>query len=229
MISKWFHLKPAAIQLRKNGQSLTAIEKSLGIPRSTLSGWFKDVILTTEQTTKLHNNRNKALVSARIEAVKWHNQQKANRLQLAEDLADETLSRIDTSKKETLELALAVLYLAEGSKKNVETALGSSDANTLKFFLKGLESVFQYEIKSVRCELYLRADQNPLTLKKYWASELNLPLTNFKQVSIDKRSAGKKTYPDYHGVCALRCGNVAIRRRLVYLAEKYFAIIGQQE
>ena len=229
MKSKWSHLKPEAIRLRKLGKSLPYVHQKLRIPKSTLSYWFKDIELTPKQQENLQNNWKNALVKARLEAVKWHNQQKNDRLLHAEKLANKTLSTIDTADKATLELALAVLYLAEGSKKNIETAMSSSDHNTLRFFLKGLEVIFDNEVETVRCELYLRADQNPDELKKYWAKELDLPMQNFKQVNVDKRSVGKKTYPDYHGVCALRCGNVAIRRRLVYLAEKYFAIIGQQK
>jgi hypothetical protein len=64
-------------------------------------------------------------------------------------------------------------------------------------------------------------------LYKKPSKELSLPITCFGQVNIDKRTVGKETYPHYKGVCGIRCGNVAIRRRLVFLAEKYFAIIGQ--
>ncbi len=229
MKSKWSHLKPQAITLRKKGQSLPSIAAKLGIPKSTLSYWFKDVVLTKKQKATLHANWKNALVKARVEAVKWHNQQKADRLLQAKTEAMDTLARIDHRDHATLELALAVLYLAEGSKKNIETALGSSDPNTLRFFLSGLEKIFNYNRSTVRCELYLRADQDPDTLKKYWSKELSVPLPQFKQVNIDQRSAGKKTYASYKGVCGLRCGNVAIRRHLVYLAEEYFAIIGQQK
>jgi hypothetical protein len=193
-----------------------------------LSYWLKDVELTVAQKAKLHQNWKDALGTARLGAVKWHNEQKANRLATAKTQASHTLQKIDITDPAILELSLAVLYLAEGYKKNPETGLGSSDPATLRFFLKGIETVFDYDVSTVRCELYLRADQDPLTLKKYWAKELGLPPTNFKQVNLDQRSAGKKTYETYKGVCSLRCGNIAIRRRLVFLAEEYFGIIGGQ-
>lgn len=229
MKSKWYKLKPEAIKLRKAGQSLPSIHQKLGIPKSTLSYWFKNIELTTKQKARLHKNWQNALVTARKEAVKWHNQQKKNRLRQAENEANQVISKLDTTNKETLELALAILYLAEGSKKNIETSLGSSDPETLRFFLNSLERLFKYDRNTVRCELYLRADQKAETLIQFWSKELNVPAKNFRQINIDKRSAGKKTYPHYKGVCGLRCGNVAIRRRLVYVAEKYFAIIGQQK
>jgi hypothetical protein len=89
--------------------------------------------------------------------------------------------------------------------------------------------LYDLDIEKIRCELYLRYDQDPEDLKRHWAKELSLPLSNFKQVNIDKRTIGRETYDHYKGVCSLRCGNVAIQRRLVFLAEKYFAIIGQQK
>ena len=214
--------------MRRQGKSLPYIHTKLHIPKSTLSYWLKDVELTVAQKAKLHQNWKDALGTARLGAVKWHNEQKANRLATAKTQASHTLQKIDITDPAILELSLAVLYLAEGYKKNPETGLGSSDPATLRFFLKGIETVFDYDVSIVRCELYLRADQDPLTLKKYWAKELGLPPTNFKQVNLDQRSAGKKTYETYKGVCSLRCGNIAIRRRLVFLAEEYFGIIGGQ-
>lgn len=49
MYSKWYELKPKAVELRKEGTSIREIEKLLSIPRSTLSGWLKNIKLTTEQ------------------------------------------------------------------------------------------------------------------------------------------------------------------------------------
>lgn len=227
MTSNWSDLKPKAIKLRKSGKSLPFIHQKLGIPKSTLSYWFKDIELTGEQKEKLHRNWLNALVKARTEATKWHNAEKSKRIRTAEEEADSVLKKISLSDKNVLELSLAILYLAEGSKKNIETALGSSDANTLRFFLQSLRILYDFDLTKVRCELYLRYDQDPDELKRYWSKELSLPLSNFTQVNRDKRTIGRDTYDHYKGVCSIRCGNVAIRRRLVFLAEKYFAIIGQ--
>jgi len=128
-----------------------------------------------------------------------------------------------------LELALAVLYLGEGSKKNVETALGSSDLFTLKFFVKALVDIYNLDIRTIKCELHLRFDQDSQELKQFWSKELNLPIENFRQVSFDKRTEGSKTYPHYKGVCSLRCGNVAIQRRLVYLGNLFFDKIANKD
>lgn len=229
MKSKWSHLKPKAIALRTQGQSLPYIHKQLGIPKSTLSNWLRDVTLTDTQKAKLHDNWQKALIKARKEAVKWHHLQKENRLAEAKRAALHTLEKIQPTDKATQELALAVLYLAEGSKKNVETALGSSDPVTLRFFINSIKTLFKHDLQTIRCELYLRHDQDPDELKRYWSNELSIPISQFTQVNRDKRTIGTATYPHYKGVCNVRCGNVAIRRRLVFLAEEYFAIISRPQ
>ncbi len=222
MVSKWIEWKEDAVALRKKGASITRIEKELGIPRSTLSGWLKGVILTKKQRETLGRNRYHALIKARKAAVLWHNQQKQERLRKAENDAGKVLDRINSKDKDILELALAILYLGEGFKRSVETAIGSSDPLTLKFFLTILSRVYNIDISKIRCELYLRADQSPRRIIRFWAKELGLPLTSFKQINVDRRTIGSKTYPNYHGVCSLRCGNVAIQRKLVFLGNKFF-------
>ena len=84
MQSKWFHLKPEAIRLRTQGKSLPYVHMKLGIPKSTLSYWFKDIVLTHKQKEKLHKNWQDGLSKARSKAVEWHNIEKANRIKLAE-------------------------------------------------------------------------------------------------------------------------------------------------
>ncbi len=220
MKSKWFDLKPKAISLRKKGNSLRTIETKLGIPRSTLSGWFKTIKLTDNQYKVLREQHNEALVIARKRANVWHNQQKANRLQFAEIEAQKTLSNISDST-EIIELGLALLYLGEGFKKSPRTGMGNSDPLILKFFLRIITEIYKVDINKIRFDLHIRADQNPENIKKYWAEELEAPLDRFKNVFVDKRTMGKPTYPDYKGVCVIDCGNIAIQRKLVYIGRKF--------
>ncbi len=200
---------------------MNVIERKYGIARSTLSSWFKKIKLTQAQKKKLIQNSNTALVIARKKAILWHNKQKQQRIEEAKQQALRTFKKINIKNKYILELALAILYLGEGGKTNSETNIGSSNPSILKFFLSCLKKIYNFDIKKIKCELHLRADQNPESTKRFWAQELKLPLNNFKQVTIDKRTLGSKTFSYYKGVCALRCGNVAIQRRLLYLANLF--------
>ncbi|MEI6191153.1 MAG: hypothetical protein WCP24_02150 [bacterium] len=220
MISKWFRLKDKAIALRKDGKSIRDIEGKLGIPRSTLSGWLKDIKLSKNQKKILDKNWRIALGLSREKAVAWHNKEKAKRLGFAKLEATNLLKCINVSDKKILELALSMLYLGEGAKTE-KTSLGNSDSEILLFFAACMEKLYGLSRKNVRCDLHLRADQNIEEIKIYWSKKLRIPLANFKSASIDKRTIGRKTYPYYKGVCILNYANVAIQRKLVYLSREY--------
>lgn len=215
MRSKWFELKEEALELRRQGTSMTVIERQLGIPRSTLSGWFRKEPLNDKQRQKLWQNSRDGWAKARINAVKSHNAMKAKRLETARVNASAVMDDLDITPA-VLELALAMLYLGEGAKSNL-TSLGNSDPLILKFFITALERLYSIDPETLRCDLHLRADQDADELKRYWAAELGLPLGCFRYVAYDKRTAGKPTYESYKGVCVVACGNIAIQRKLVML------------
>lgn len=221
MTSKWSELKSDAIILRKQGKSLPYVHAKLGISKSTLSYWFKDIILTEKQKEKLDENWKSALIKAREGAVKWHNREKLERLQLAEHEGLDLLSRIDMNDASITELALALLYLGEGTKAKDETGMGSSDPLILKFFITCLRKIYGVPEDKIMCELHLRADQDPKKMIIFWSKQLHVSKENFTKPYLDKRTKGTVTYNSYKGVCLVRCGKVAIQRKLVYIAKHF--------
>ncbi len=220
MISKWMNQKPKAISLRRKGNSIGNIEKTLGIPRSTLSSWLRVVPLTEKQKNRLRLRAEQGLATARVAAVQWHNAQKKERLERAAAMGERVLSHISKDAA-TIELALAFLYLGEGAKTRDRTVLGSSDPRIARFFVQCLREIYRVPVQNIRCYLHLRADQNPQVLRRYWSRKLNLLPTNFGKASVDKRTKGKPTYPYYKGVCQITCGRVEIQRRLMYIANGF--------
>lgn len=221
MESRWIEFKPQALNLRQQGASIREVELRMGIPRSTLSGWFKGIELSTRHKQALRARWKRALVTARERAVLWHNEQKRQRVTAAKQYAVNLLSHVDYADLTLLEIALALLYLGEGSKRNSTTSLGNSDPLILNFFICAIRKVYGLPTKSFRCELHLRADQDPVTLRAYWSGALGLPTENFRTISIDARTEGKPTFDRYKGVCVVRCGKVEIQRRLMYIANGF--------
>ena len=221
MVSKWFRLKDRAITLRRKGKSLRQVESILGIPRSTLSGWFKDIQLDQNTKNRLHENWLQALVTARKKAVQWHNNEKEKRIMDARKEAEIIMGNLNFPDKSVTELALAMLYLGEGFKSKSVTGIGNTNPLILKFFLHTMTTLYKVDMSQISCSLHLRADQNPKKLTIYWSKVLKIPLSNFGKASIDKRTEGSETYKEYRGVCVIRCGNVAIQRKLLYLSKVY--------
>jgi hypothetical protein len=206
--------------MRKKGYSLRDIESKLRIPRSTLSGWFQTVLLTTTQKKRLSQSHLEGLATARKLATARHKENKTHRLKVLEQDALDMVKTISRSDRTSLEIALAFLYLGEGAKSG-RTALGSSNPDILRFFIYGITTLYEMDRTKIKCALHLRADQNPEELKEYWSNALDLPITNFTKASIDARTAGRATYPHYKGVCLLECGRVEIQRRLMYIANAF--------
>ncbi len=226
MKSKWFEYYEEVRLLRKNGTSMTVIERQYGIPRSTLSGWFKDITLSEEQRTRLMRNSQDGWKKAREKAVLAHNALKVERLSAAEREAATTMSRLQITP-ETLDLAFAMLYFGEGAKKN-KTSIGNSNPLVLRFVLAVLYNNYAITTSQIRCDLHLRADQDGDAMKRYWAKELNLPLSQFRYVAYDKRSAGKPTYDHYKGVCIVTCPQIAIQRKLISLYNQFCTKVSEE-
>ena len=207
--------------MRKRGAAMRGIEKRLGIRKSTLHYWFRDIQLADRHVQRLKKRADAALTKARVGAVKWHNAQKALRMKLAADDGARSLANIDFSDDAIAELTLAILYLGEGMKKSAVTAIGNSDPLILRFFVSMLQRLYKVPIKDMKCELHLRADHDPPKTMSYWSKTLGIPTSNFGKPSIDIRTAGRATYPHYKGVCIVRCSRVAIQRKLVYIATTF--------
>ncbi|MEK7099243.1 MAG: hypothetical protein AAB916_01860 [Patescibacteria group bacterium] len=214
-------LKYRAVDLRKQGLSIGKIEAMLQIRRSTLSGWFRDIVLSQEQRAYLLQSGKDAFVKARLKAALWHREQKRQRIEQAKKEAVAALETINLSDKSVVEIAMATLYLGEGFKTVQGLGIGNSNPMILQFFIAALAICYDFDKTKIKCELHLRADQNPMEIKAYWAQTLGLPLENFKTVSIDQRTRGSPTYSSYKGVCALRCASTAIQRRLLHLGALY--------
>ena len=211
-----------AVNLRKRGFSYNQIMGGLGIPKSTLSGWLENVTLSDKQKAVLNKRKNEGLKKARILAIKWHRTQKENRLLIAKQGADKVLDALNLRDQNIVELALAMLYLGEGNKSSDDTGMGNSDPLILRPFVKMLIAHYQIPKNKIRCELYLRADQNSDEIKRFWSRTLKLPIENFKSVHHDKRTRGSKTRPNYKGVCSVRCGSVAIKRKLLNISRGFW-------
>ena len=221
MKSKYEHLKTEGIQLRKEGASLKDIRSSLDIPLSTLSGWLRNIEIAPEYVEKLKARHAAALITARSKAAEAHKRAKELRVQNLKDKVDEEYGELDVSSRSTLEIALAMLYLGEGSKGKHGLSLGNSSPMIIQFYINSLNRLYGISPSSLGAELHLRADQNEIELKEFWSKVTGIPLEKFTYVYKDERTRGRPTYPEYKGVCNVSGGGVEIQRRLMYLAEVF--------
>jgi hypothetical protein len=195
-------LKQKAIKLRQQGLSYTQIQEGLGlqVPKSTLSGWCMGIVLSHEAQEKLELLRKVSNQETRTLALAANNAKRTQYL-LSLDEHNFHLSKL-VEEKNIAQIALAMLYLGEGSKTNKGALyFGNSNPVVIKLFMKLLRQCYPINETKFRASIQCRYDQDIQVLEVFWSDLTKIPLCQFYAARIDKRTIGNPTKkPDYKGV-----------------------------
>lgn len=206
-------LKQEAIKLRRLGQSYSTIENKLKVAKATLSGWLGGLRLPKSAMLRISTRKKNHLKNIRPRAQEVKSVKRAERyvqLQRAV-IKDFGTDKFDVRRKELL---LAMLYLGEGFKGKFCIGLGNSNPEIMRLFVKLVREVYTTDESKFRCFLHLRMDQMEEKEKSFWSRQVGVPLVNFRKTQFDKRTLGRKTWQNYHGVCVVYYYDAAIDKRL---------------
>ena len=129
------NIRKNAIELRLQGKSYPEISHALGknIPKSTMWSWFKDISLTEDMLMKQKNDNLNRLKSAREASLLTRSIQRREYLaKISRDNAH--LSGL-LENKDISKIVLAVLFLAEGSKRSGSVVFCNSDPFVISLFV----------------------------------------------------------------------------------------------
>jgi len=217
--------KEKAIKLRSKGKSLREIEKILDSPRSTLSGWLRNIKLSKKNKERLHNKWLVALVKARLKAAQVHKKKRLERIKKIKQEVKEFITNASINRL-LGELIFAIFYLAEGTKRENSIVVANSNTKILKAFLNLFRYLYQPDKSKFRCCLHLRKDQSEEILKNYWSKALSIPKRQFIKTQFDKRTI-KSTFKNYRGVCVVYYFDLSLQRRILYTGEELLKIINK--
>ena len=177
--------KEKAILLRKKGYSYNMIKERLGISKSTLSCWFKEMPFTPNAIAIKRIKEGPFISGARR-----HNERVQNIIR-AKELAREELGEI--SKRDLWMIGIG-LYIGEGAKTYEITRIINSDPKVIKLAIKWFKDVCNLKNANILCRIHLYPDNNIKECLDYWARETKLPIRNFQKTQIDYRNnkSGKK-------------------------------------
>lgn len=215
--------KIKAQALRARGYTFTEIRKSLGvnIPQSTLSYWCKNIKLPLFYYKKVQKineiSRAKGQKALKISRDKKRAQfyldvKKRNKLLLTKFKKDKNIKKI----------ALAILYLGEGSKWKSHRGLmlGNSDPGIIRLYIRLLKDVYFISKDSLRGRILYRADQNIKELTRFWSKITGLKNEYFYKTKPDSRTIGKPTKnKEYKGVCVISCAGTKNQLELEIIAK----------
>ncbi len=197
--------KQKARNLRAKGWSLGEINLKMKIPKNTLSGWFKDILLSKEQNKRIEK---KMLASAAIGREVASKLLREKMEKWKEDIRNSVnhFENVFLENPEFGKIVCGLLYLCEGAKYPSTRCLvfGNSDPWIIRCFINLLRNSFNIDEEKLRCRIMYRYDQNLKELNKYWSNVTGIPLHNFYNSKPDSRTKGKSTLKkDYKGICAI--------------------------
>ncbi|PIS42822.1 MAG: hypothetical protein COT24_01690 [Candidatus Kerfeldbacteria bacterium CG08_land_8_20_14_0_20_40_16] len=172
------------------------------MPKSTISNWCKGIKPPAFYTKKIESINQENLKKAREIAVQVN---RIRREKYLANLRTKNLYLINKITKDVSKIALAVLFLGEGSKSVKGTVIfGNSDPAIIQLFLGLLRKCYKIDESKFRCTVQCRADQDTVKLEQYWSKITRISLNQFYKARIDPRTVNRPTLKlDYKGVCRI--------------------------
>jgi len=169
--------KDEAVKLRKTGKSYKEIKEELGIPKSTLSDWFKN----TGWSQRLAENLAREAEKKNKLRIVNLNRIKGNKLtRLYKDARKEAKNDFKILKHHPLFVSGIMLYWGEGDKsESGPVRIANVDPGIIRIFYSFLEKICGIEKSKIRSYLLLYPDLNEKECKEYWVKNTNLKLENF--------------------------------------------------
>jgi hypothetical protein len=170
--------KEKALALRKKGYSYKMITDRLGISKSTLSCWFKELPFTPNKHV-IERIKQGPFKSGKIK----HNQRVENIAKIKK-LAKEELGMI--TKRDLWILGLG-LYIGEGSKAYETAQIINSDPAIVKLAIKWFNDACGVGNKHITVTMHLYPDNNEKKCVNYWKKITGLSVKQFRKTQIDRR------------------------------------------
>lgn len=208
-------LKQKAQELRRKGLSYKEIQKIVFVPKSTLSGWCRDIALTEEQALRLFKNKLKGSERGRIIGAK---RQQAKRIEEIKKLLEEGKSEVGILNKRDRFIAGIALYAAEGTKKDKNCCFSNSDPLLIKFMANWFREFCFVPESKLRGAIWIHEGLDENAAKNYWAKLVNISPTQFHKTYIAKnKTESKKIRKNLHnyGVFSLRFSDAKIHRKIM--------------
>lgn len=207
--------KLEALRMRRNGESIKVIAKKLSVSVGSVSGWVRDVVLTSRQVKALQKRSTDALYGGK---KKYFDEMRRVHQKKIEGLASKGAFRLGKLTNRDVYILGLALYWGEGFKKDSLVGLATSDPIAARFFIRWLKICFHVEGERLIVRVSVNSDymKRISLIKKYWSTVLEIKESQFSKPFYQK-AKWKKEYEnkqDYHGIIRIR-----VRRSIDILRE----------
>lgn len=159
-----------ARRLRGRGLTLSEICGQLGVSKSSVSVWVRDVEFTPRLPL---GNRNHGPRNRPPNVLQRRKQEEI------ETLKREGLERVGELSGDAFFAAGIALYAGEGGKTDGAVAFANSDPRMIVFFLAWLRQLFDIDESRLRVKLYLHEGLDLEAAVLFWSELTRIPASQF--------------------------------------------------
>jgi transposase-like protein len=172
---------------REEGAAINEIAHRLGVAKSSVSLWVRDIELTEEQRQALLDRNpayNRQMSGTRKQAA----------IRRAERVAYQEDGRRRARRRDPGFVAGCMLYWAEGSKARNQLQFANADPVMAHFFVQFLKTHFGLRGGEIRITCHLYADhlEKQAEIERYWLDALGLPPESLRKSVVNVYSKYSK-------------------------------------
>lgn len=181
-----------AVRLRRDGRSYNEIRRLLNIPKSTLSGWFRNIRLSATQRQHLMT-KNQQVWSENI--IRYNKlRAKKTRQRTQREIFVSSLQIGNLSQRE-LRLIGTALYWAEGGKGNRwRLQFSNTDPFMVRLMMRFFREVCRVPLDVFSAQIHLHPNISEQSAKRFWSRVAGIPCSQFmrSQHIVSRSSQGKR-------------------------------------
>lgn len=204
---------------RERGLSIKEIADLLGVAKSSVSLWVRDIELTPSQheALQLKNRLYGPQALARSALMERHRTRRIN--------AQEE-GRMYARCGDPLHAAGCMLYWAEGSKHRNTLKLTNSDPALVRFFVHFLREYFLLRDEEFRitCNLFADHAERQWQIEQFWLDTLRLPRTCLRKSTVNvysKYSQKKRKNMLPYGTCRVEVNRTRVVQSIYGAIQEY--------
>lgn len=193
------------------------IQRRLGVARSSVGRWVKDV--------QLDEGQRQALAARVTEGRLLAAERKANEARLLRAEYQREGRRL-ARERDVSYAAGCMLYWAEGEKNRCRLSVSNSDVDLLRFFAAFVRDHFDVPDDGMRIHCHLFADhvERQREIEQFWLTALGLPSARLGKSVVNtysKYSQKKRRNKLPYGTCKLTVNNTRIVQTVFGSIQEY--------
>ncbi|PIR57429.1 MAG: hypothetical protein COU72_00970 [Parcubacteria group bacterium CG10_big_fil_rev_8_21_14_0_10_41_35] len=176
-----------AIKLRKQGMAMGEIAKKIGVSKSSVSYWVRDIAITKQQRSKLNANGHSVEAIEKRRIARLANTQKHRDI-----IKQEALIEASQLVSQPLWCIGVALYWGEGGKTQQTARISNADPTVIFTMMRFFREICEIPEEKFRGHVHTFAHTNINKSVQYWSTVSDIPTTRFYKTYCKPSSASRQ-------------------------------------